>query len=148
MTNEEFIRKYQCGQCEVSLYCETNNSFCFTAEAMLKAAEWRENNPDGLVVTLDGFIHKNYCVSCGNNCVFFDVNKNCTTTRAILKMIEWKDEERKRCWEFLGIFFLCFPLFILSFSIWGASPPNLRPTFVCHQQKWAKMPLGSLRNFK
>jgi len=23
-----------------------------------------------------------------------------------------------------------------------------RPTFVCQQQKWAKMPLGSLRNFK
>ena len=97
MTNEEFIRNHQCSKCEVSLYCETNNSFCFMTEAMLKAAEWRENNPDGLVGTLDGFIHNNYCISCGNNCVSFNVNKNCETVKAILKIIEWKDAENKRC---------------------------------------------------
>lgn len=109
MNNEEFVREHQCGNCEVSLYCESNNSFCYMTEAMLAAAEWREKNPDGLVGTLDGFISKNYCVSCGNNCVSFNVNKNCETVKAILKIIEWKDKENKRCWESLGIFFyVCF----------------------------------------
>ncbi len=62
----------------------------------------------------------------------------------------------------------CFCKFVSMFFVVGSEscPPSLegggplavedffytlclrRPTFVCQQQKWAKMPLGSLRNFK
>lgn len=98
MTNEEFVRQNYCRThlclCPSSI-CEKQNSFCSTAQAMLDAAKWREENPEGLVGTLEGYFHRNYCVNCGTNCLFFDLPSNCTLCNAIVRIIKWKDEERK-----------------------------------------------------
>ena len=93
MTLIEFIwAKYCSLNCEMNELCKSKKSLCNRTNAMLKAYEWRDKNPNGTESNLKGFITQNYCNCCDNNCVFFDLPRSCKTVDAIIKMIKWKDE--------------------------------------------------------
>lgn len=107
MTPEEFVRKNYC-RTHLCLFpsaiCESDNSFCRTAQAMLDAAKWREENPNGIVginaieggkaysYETEGYFFQNHCRSCGNLCII----SNCDTAYAIKKVIELKDQENQK----------------------------------------------------
>ena len=101
MANEEFIRKNYCDTvlclCPSEI-CKEKNSFCPTAQAMLDAVKWREENPDGLVgiygaggysYDTEGYFFENFCRKCGNLCIA----SNCEEAYAVKTLIELKDEE-------------------------------------------------------
>lgn len=104
MTNEEFVRQNYCDTilclCPSEI-CKKKNSFCSTAQAMLDAVKWREENPDGLVginvveygkaysYETKGYFFQNHCLKCGNLCII----SNCNTAYAVKTLIKLKDEE-------------------------------------------------------